>query len=92
MWRRNFIAGLASMIAGWPFAARTQQAGKLPMIGYLSPGSAAVGPLARHDAFREGLRELGYVEGQNIAIVYRFAGGKFDSSRRACGRAGPTQG
>src|SRR5262245_53895647 len=78
MRRRNFIAGLASMIAGWPLSARAQQAGKLPMIGYLSPGSAAVGPLARHDAFQEGLRELGYVEGQNIATVFRFADGKFD--------------
>src|SRR5262249_35926303 len=62
----------------WPVIARAQQAGKLPVIGYLSPGSSAVGPLARHDAFQDGLRELGYVEGKNIAIVYRFADGKFD--------------
>ena len=77
MKRRAFIAGLGGA-AAWPMVARGQEAGKLPVIGYLSPGSSAIGPLARHDAFREGLRELGYVEGKNIAIVYRFADGKFD--------------
>jgi putative tryptophan/tyrosine transport system substrate-binding protein len=77
MRRREFIAFLGAA-AAWPLTARAQQARKLPMIGYLSPGSAAVGPLARHDAFQEGLRELGYDEGQNIAIAYRFADGKFD--------------
>ena len=77
MKRRAFLAGLGSAVA-WPVVARGQQAEKLPVIGYLSPGSSAVGPLARHDAFQEGLRELGYVEGKNIAIAYRFADGKFD--------------
>jgi putative ABC transport system substrate-binding protein len=77
MRRREFVAALGGA-AAWPVIARAQQAGKLPVIGYLSPGSAAVGPLARHDAFQDGLRELGYVEGKNIAIVYRFADGKFD--------------
>ena len=47
-------------------------------IGYLSPGSATPGPLAYHDEFQRGLRELGYVEGKNIIIEYRFADGKFD--------------
>jgi putative ABC transport system substrate-binding protein len=76
--RREFIAALGGA-AAWPVVvARAQQAGKLPVIGYLSPGSSAVGPLARHDAFQEGLRELGYVEGKNIAIAYRFADGRFD--------------
>src|SRR5215471_11358528 len=77
MRRREFITLLGGAV-GWPLAARSQQAGKLPMIGYLSPGSVAVGPLARHDAFQEGLRELGYIDGKNIAIAYRFAEGKFD--------------
>jgi putative ABC transport system substrate-binding protein len=76
MRRRVFIAGLGSA-AAWPVVARGQQSA-IPVIGYLSPGSAAVGPLARHDAFQEGLRELGYVEGKNVAIAFRFAGGKFD--------------
>ena len=64
--------------AAWPLAARAQQVGKVPKIGYLSPGSASPGPLAYHDEFQRGLRELGYVEGRNIIIEYRFADGKFD--------------
>ena len=75
--RRNFITLVAGLVA-WPLAARAQQSVKVPRIGYLSPGSSSPGPFARHDAFREGLRELGYVEGRNIAIEYRFADGKFD--------------
>jgi putative ABC transport system substrate-binding protein len=77
MRRREFIAALGGT-AAWPVVALGQQLEKLPVVGYLSPGSSAVGPLARHDAFQEGLRELGYVEGKNIAIAYRFADGKFD--------------
>jgi putative tryptophan/tyrosine transport system substrate-binding protein len=76
--RREFMFTLGGAAAAGSFAAHAQQAGKLPLIGYLSPGSAAVGPLARHDAFQEGLRDLGYIDGKNIAIAYRFAEGKFD--------------
>src|SRR5262249_10925150 len=65
-------------VAAWPLAARAQQVGKIPRIGYLSPGSASPGPLAYNDEFQRGLRELGYVEGRNIVIEYRFAEGKFD--------------
>jgi putative ABC transport system substrate-binding protein len=77
MRRREFITLLGGA-AGWPLAARAQQVGKVPRIGYLSPGSASPGPLAYHDEFQRGLRELGYVEGRNIVIDYRFAEGKFD--------------
>src|SRR5215471_1732397 len=77
MERREFIT-LFGGVAAWPLAARAQQAGKIPRIGYLSPGSASPGPLAYHDEFQRGLRELGYVEGRNIVIEYRFADGKFD--------------
>jgi putative ABC transport system substrate-binding protein len=76
--RRKFLATLAGVAASWPLAARAQQVGKVPRIGYLSPGSASPGPLAYHDEFQRGLRELGYVEGRNIVIDYRFADGKFD--------------
>jgi putative tryptophan/tyrosine transport system substrate-binding protein len=75
--RREFIT-LFGGAAAWPLAARAQQVGKVPRIGYLSPGSASPGPLAYHDEFQRGLHDLGYVEGRNIVIEYRFADGKFD--------------
>jgi len=75
--RREFITLLGGA-AAWPIAARAQQGAKVPRIGYLSPGSASPGPLAYHDEFQRGLRELGYVEGRNIVVEYRFADGKFD--------------
>ncbi len=61
----------------WPFAAHAQQARKVPRIGYLSAQSlsAASSPL---DGFRQALRDLGYMEGKNIVIEYRFAEGQFD--------------
>jgi putative tryptophan/tyrosine transport system substrate-binding protein len=77
MRRREFITLLGST-AAWPVAARAQQLGRVPRIGYLSPGSASPGPLAYHDEFQRGLRELGYVDGRNIVVDYRFAEGKFD--------------
>ena len=77
MKRRELITLLAG-VGAWPIAARAQQVGRMPRIGYLSPGSASPGPLAYHDEFQRGLRELGYVEGKNIVIEYRFAEGKFD--------------
>ena len=68
--RRVFVTGLGAVLAA-PFAADAQQTGKVYRIGRLEQGSA--GPDA---AFRQGLRELGYVEGQNIVIEYRYAGGR----------------
>jgi len=60
-----------------PPAADAQQAGKVPMIGYLT-GDSLSADLPRRDAFRQGLRELGYSEGQNILVEYRTAEGKVD--------------
>src|SRR5713226_809412 len=63
-----------------PLAAATAQSpDKVPRVGYLNPGSAS-DPLRqrRLEAFRQGLRELGYVEGQNIALESRWAEGKYD--------------
>jgi ABC-type uncharacterized transport system substrate-binding protein len=59
-----------------PFAAEAQQAAKSARIGYLSP-DLAVNPHL-HEAFRQGLRDLGYVEGRNLVIEFRSAEGKFE--------------
>jgi putative ABC transport system substrate-binding protein len=64
MRRREFIGLLSGAVAAWPHVARTQQS-KAPVIGFLSV-SAAQGPQSA--AFRRGLRELGYIEGTNVAI------------------------
>jgi putative ABC transport system substrate-binding protein len=73
--RREFIAALVGA-AAWPFIARAQQPGA-PVIGFLSSG--------RSDdfndvvaTFRKGLAETGFVEGQNVAIEYRWADGQYD--------------
>ena len=57
--------------------SEAQQAAKVPRIGYLSPGSPTA-IAAREEAFRQGLRELGYSEGKNTLIEYRYAEGKVD--------------
>src|SRR5262245_40036719 len=65
--RREFITLLGGVAAWWPPAVRAQQAGKVRRIGYLGFGPASI-YTTRVEALRAGLRELGYVEGQNIVI------------------------
>jgi len=76
MHRRGFLKGLATFLVA-PCAAEAQQAGKLYRVGFLGNTTAAleanlVGP------FRQGLRDLGYVEGRNVVIEYRWAEGNYD--------------
>jgi ABC-type uncharacterized transport system substrate-binding protein len=75
--RRAFIGTLAGGLLAAPLGAEGQQAGKVYRIGYLSASSDTSNPHVR-EAFRQGLRELGWVEGQNIIIEYRWAEGRFD--------------
>ena len=74
--RRRFLCTVTVSLLAAPLAAEAQQAGKVPRIGFLGVTSASDRPPLL-DAFRQGLRELGWVEGQNIVIDYRFAEGRF---------------
>src|SRR5262245_29932924 len=69
--RREFIFTLGSA-AAWPLAARAQQPGKVHRVGILWAGALS-GTAPRMEAFRQGLRELGYVEGRNLVIAARGA-------------------
>jgi putative ABC transport system substrate-binding protein len=75
MRRREFLAVIGGGLATWPYAARAQQ--PMPVIGYLSSRSLG-DSAALVAAFRKGLGEAGFIEGQNVAIEYRWAEGQYD--------------
>jgi putative ABC transport system substrate-binding protein len=72
--RREFIAGLGGSAAAWPFATRAQQRA-MPLVGLINLGSAEPS-LANAEAFRKGLGESGYVEGQNVTVEYHWLDGQ----------------
>jgi ABC-type uncharacterized transport system substrate-binding protein len=75
--RRAFIGTLAAGLLAAPIAAEAQQAGKVPRVGLLT-GDSEAGSRTRFAVFREGLRELGYVDKQTIVLEYRYANDNYE--------------
>jgi putative ABC transport system substrate-binding protein len=77
MQRRHFITLVGGVAAAWPFVLYAQPLGRMARIGFLGSASAT-GSAKSVEALRAGLRDLGYVEGRNIVIEFRWAEGRYD--------------
>ena len=89
MKRRKFITLIGGAAVAWPLASRAQQAGKVWRIGFLSAISREAS-FRSYAALRQGMRELGYVEGKDFVIEWRSVEGKYERlgrSRRARSKA-----
>ena len=76
MRRRDFIKGIVGSATAWPLAANAQQSA-MPVIGFLNSASPEVFA-DRLRAFHQGLKDTGFVEGENVTVVYRWAENQFD--------------
>ena len=77
MRRRDFLGALAGTAVAWPLAPRAQQPA-MPVVGYISSLSQAYSVRRSDAAFRRGLSEMGYVEGQNLSIRYHWITDRYD--------------
>jgi putative tryptophan/tyrosine transport system substrate-binding protein len=75
--RRDFIVSLTGAVAAWPLTGSAQQAGKIPVVGFLHSASRQE-YAPRLAAFHKGLNDAGFIEGRNVAIEYRWADGRTD--------------
>jgi hypothetical protein len=90
MRRREFISLIGGTAAAWPLAARAQQPA-MPVVGFIRDGSAD-GSARFVAAFRKGLNETGYIEGQNVTVEYHWLEGQYDRPTSTDGRSGPPTG
>jgi hypothetical protein len=86
MERREFITLIGGAAVSWPIAARAQQAGKVPIIGFLGATTPG-GQSQLTAAFVQRLRELGWIEGRTVAIEYRWAEGRSERFAQFAARA-----
>ena len=80
MRRRDFIKGIAGSATAWPLMARAQQPA-MPVVGFLGPNSPE-SDAYRVTAFKQGLKEAGFVDGQNVVIEYRWAQSHYEQLRK----------